>query len=199
MSRASQDPQDGSGVTRTHRSNGTTEQRAERDKQRLNRGFLTYRKAIADISARLATLRYQTEHEIAQAIWDGVAVRTVASAASITAATARSFGSASDGLPRSHTTAESHIRTLRVLTQQAGRLKAEQEQLRQQQEQIVVTALETGLLDPPWVAAVSGLSLERVNMLTLRTPPHGSILNHDPDAAEVSAGGHCDTNTPGRT
>jgi hypothetical protein len=166
----------------TYRSKGSPEKRAERNRHKLSCGLLTYRKGIVSISARLSVLRSQTEREIAQAIWDNVAVRTVASAAGITAAKARSVGLAFEGLPHSGTTAKSHVQTLRALSQQTGRLKAEQEELRRQQEQLVVTALETGLLDGPWVAAVSGLTLEHVNVLAQQTRQNGSLLKQTPEA-----------------
>lgn len=81
-----------------------------------------------------------------------------------------------EDLPQSDTTAEFHIQTLRALTQRAGRLKAEHEELRRRREQLVVATLENGLLDPPWVAAVSGLTLERVNILAQQTRRTGSLL-----------------------
>lgn len=166
----------------TYRSQGATEQRAERDTQKLNRGLLVYRKGIASMSATISALHSRTEREIAQAIWDDVPVPTVTSAAGITVTKARDVGLAFEDLPRSETTAEYHVQTLRSLAQEAGRLEAEHGKLRRQQEQLVVTTLETGLLGAPWVAAVSGLSLERVTVLALRTRQNGSILNQDPDA-----------------
>jgi hypothetical protein len=44
--------------------------------------------------------------------------------------------------------------------------------------------LESGLLGAPWVAAVSGLSLERVNVLARQMRRNGSISNQTPDAHE---------------
>lgn len=169
-------------MTYTYRSKGATGQRAERDRQKLNRGLLIYRKGIASISARLSALRSQTEREIAQAIWDDVPVRTVASAVGITVTKARDVGLAFEDLPRSGTTAESHVHSLRSLAQEVRRLEAEQGQLRRQQEQLVVTTIETGLFGAPWVAAVSGLPLERVNVLAPTNAPQRFHVNHDPDA-----------------
>lgn len=168
-------------MTYTYRSKGATEQRSEQDRTKLNRGLFNYRKGIVGISARISALRSRTEREIAQAIWDDVPVRTVASAAGTTVTKARDVGLAYEDLPRSDTTAESHVCTLRSLAQEADRLETEQGELRRQQEELVVTALETGLLGAPWVSAVSGLPLERVNVLA-RTHRNGSTLNQAPDA-----------------
>ncbi|MCO4272953.1 hypothetical protein NG701_00630 [Pseudarthrobacter sp. HLT3-5] len=165
-----------------YRSKGTTEQRAERDKQRLTRGLLTYRKAIAGRSARLTALRSRMEQEIAQAIWDDVAVRTVASAAGITVARARSVALAFEDLPHSGTAAESHVKTLRALAEHTGRLKAEQEELLRLQEPLVVTALESGIQNTPWIAAISGLTIDRVNILAQQTRRNASNLGQAAEA-----------------
>lgn len=159
----------------TYRSKGTTGQRSELHKQKLNQALLTRRKVLTSISARLNALSEQIDREVAQAIWDDVAVRTVAAAAGITVSRARSLGLAFETL-RSDATAKAHIETLRDLTQQAATLRAEQEELRRQQEQLVVTALQTGLLDAPWLAALSGLTLERVNMLGQQTRRNASTV-----------------------
>lgn len=176
-------------MTYTYRSNGATEHGAERDRHKLNRGLLVYRKGIASISARISALGSRTEREIAHAIWDDVPLRTVASAAGITVTKARDGGLAFEDLPSSGTSAESHVHTLRSLAQEAARLEAEQGELRRQREQLVVTTLETGLLGAPWVAAVSGLSLDRVNVLAPANAPERFRLEPEPGRAEVSAPG----------
>lgn len=170
----------------TYRSKGTPEQHAERHKQNMNRGILAYGKAIAGIAARITALGSQMDQEIAQAIWDDVDVGTVASAAGITYAKARSIGLAFEDLPGSGTTAASHVKTLRALTQQAGWLHAEQQELRRRQEQLIVTARETGLLDAPWPATVSGLTIEQVNILS-RHPPAQNHLTTDTSPTHLNA------------
>lgn len=132
------------------------------------------------MSARINALSRHLEHRMAQAIQDGVPLQSVAAAAGTTVAMARSVQLAYAGLPRSGTTPESHVKTLGALTLHAGRFKAEKEELRRQQEQIVVTALELGLLDAPWLAAVSGLSLE--NILARRTRQNAFSFNPTPEA-----------------
>lgn len=176
--------QDGPGMTYSYRGKGATQQRTERDKEKLDRGLLIHRKGMASISAKVRALGGRLERGIAQAIRDDVPLRTVASAAGVTVTKARSVALAFEHLPRSGTTAESHVNTLRALTQKADRLEAEQRKLRLQQEQLVVTTLESGLLGAPWVAAVSGLSLERVNVLARQIHRNGPISNQTPDAHE---------------
>jgi hypothetical protein len=77
-------------MTHSYRGKGAPEQGTERDKQKLDCGLLAHRKGIASLSARIRTLNGQVEREIAQAIWDDVPLRTVASATGVTTATARS-------------------------------------------------------------------------------------------------------------
>jgi hypothetical protein len=170
-------------MTYTYRSKSTPEQQSERDRQKLNRGLLLQRKDIADKSARIKALGGQLERAIAQAIWDEVPLRTAAAAAGVPVTSARSVGLAFEGLPHSSTTAKSHVQTLRATAQQSDRLKAERAELQRQQEQLVVAALETGLLETPLAAAVSGLTLERVNLLARQKRQNRtSLLNNIPDA-----------------
>lgn len=148
----------------TYRNKGTGQQ-AEQQKQKLVFGILSHRRAIAGISARITTLDGQRDQEIAQAIWDDVDVPTVASAAGLTSAAARSIGLTRNDLPHSGTTAATHIESIQALTQQAERLRAKHAELQQQQKQLIVKALESGALDPPWVAAISGRSIDHINAL----------------------------------
>lgn len=124
----------------TYRSEGTADQRAEQRRRKLYRGILAYGRAMAGIAARITALGSQMDQKIAQAIWDDVDVGTVASAAGITYTKPRSIGLAFEYLPDSGSTAASHVKTLRALTQQAGWLHAEQQELRRRQDQLIVTA-----------------------------------------------------------
>lgn len=162
----------------TYRRNGTPEQQTERHKQKLVQGILLFRKAIAGISGKITALGSQTDQEIARAIWDGVDVGTVASAAGITHAKARSIGLSFEDLPNSGASSTTLVRTLWAFTQQAQRLNAEQEESRQQQERLIVTALETRLLDAPWVVTVSGLTVEQVNILARHTRQYRTTPQH---------------------
>jgi hypothetical protein len=149
----------------TYRANGGLNQRAERHRQKLQLGILAYRKAAAALSCRMTALHNQRDQEIAQAIWDGVSVQSVATAAAMTPAKARSIGLAYEDLASGFSSVAARLETIRVLTEQVVRLDAEKEELRRQQEQLVLTALKTAQLEAPWLAALSGLSIERVNTL----------------------------------
>jgi hypothetical protein len=137
-----------------NRSQGTGEAEAEEHRQELDRGILSYRKSIATISVRLRALRNQADREVASA----------------------------DDTTSSGYSPESDVETLQTLTQRANCLEAEQAELRRQQEQLVVTALETGLLGAPWLAVISGLSLERVNVLALQAHQKGTTFKQSLDA-----------------
>jgi hypothetical protein len=152
-------------VTYTYRSAGASQQQADHNRQKLSQGLLTYRRDITSLTARIKALRQQAENGVAQAIWDDVPLKTAAIAAGITVVKAASVRLEFEDLPHSGTSPESHVVSLRALNQQATSLEAERKKLRQQQEQLVVVALTTGLLDAPWVAKVSGLTLERVAAL----------------------------------
>lgn len=145
-------------MTNIYRSKATLCQRTAQYKQNLSRGLLNCRKSKISITAKLNALRSQREREMGQAIRDDVPARTVASVTGVIVATTRVIGWQYADLSCSPTTAKSHLKTLRALTQQANRLYTEQIPIRREQERLVVTALRSGLLDPPWVAAVSGLT-----------------------------------------
>lgn len=102
----------------TDTSNGTSDQRAERVRETLNRSMVTYRKKIISISAELIALKSRTEREIAQAIRNGVALQPIACAAGLTVTKARSVGLASEALSHPDVTPESTVRTIRTLTRQ---------------------------------------------------------------------------------
>ncbi|MEN8582752.1 hypothetical protein ABFP37_08600 [Burkholderia sp. RS01] len=161
----------------TYRGKRSPDQQAEQRRQKLELGILAYCKAIGSISTRLSALRNQRDQEIAQAIWDGVAVQTVAAAAAMTAAEARSIGLACEDLGPGYCSAASRLETLSALTQQVARLHTAQKELLGQQEQLSLTALETTALDAPWLAAASGFSVERVNMLAQQKRRHAITLN----------------------
>jgi hypothetical protein len=157
----------------TYRGKSSPFQQAEHRRQKLKLGILAYRKAATSISAKLVALRSQRDQEIAQAIWDGVAIQTVAVTAAMTAAEARTIGLSFENLQPGYSSAISRLETLRALTQQIRRLNAAQEELQRQQEQLILRALETTQLDARRLAAFSGLSIEQVNMLAeQRLPPH---------------------------
>jgi hypothetical protein len=104
-----------------------------------------------------------------------VAIRAVAVAAAITAAGDRSIGRHFEDLGPPYSSAASRLETVCALAQRIGRLFA-QEELRGQQEQLSLTALETTGLDVPWLAAALGVSIERVNMLAQQKRRQATIL-----------------------
>lgn len=107
----------------------------------------------------------ELEYRIAQAIWDDVPMRAVASAAGVTVEKARTLGLAWEDLPETGITAESHIQSLHAVRQQTDRLLAERRNLVEQLEQFVVTTLERGLLGAATLAEASGLTVEHLTAL----------------------------------
>jgi hypothetical protein len=152
-------------VTSTYPSDGASHQQADHNRRKLSHGLLTYRRDITCLTARIKALRQQAESGVAQAICDDVPLQTAASAAGITVVKAASVGLDLENRTHSGTSSESHVKALRTLNQQATSLEAQRKRLRQEQEQLVLGALTTGLLDAPWIAAISGLTLERVTAL----------------------------------
>lgn len=168
-------------MTYTRRSEGASEDRAERKKQTMTRGILTYRRGITGISAKLRALRSEMDHEIIQAIHAGLAVRTVDSAAGVHVAEAIAVELPFENRPQSAAMASSRIETLRALNQQMRTLLAQLEEMRRQQEQLIVTALQVGRLGPPWIAAASGLPLEKIEALE-RAGPEWKLVEPAADA-----------------
>lgn len=156
-------------MTYTYRSKGASQQQVAKNQQKLSQGLLTYRRGIASLTAKIKTLRQQAESGVARAIWDEVPLQTAARAAGMTVVKAASLGLEFEDLPHSGTSPEFHLEALRALNQETTRLEAERQKFRQGQERLVVVALTTGQLDAPWIAAVSGLTLERVTALSEQT------------------------------
>jgi hypothetical protein len=159
----------------TYRSRPSPDQQAEQRRQKLELGVRAYRKATTSICARLTAQAARGNRKSSKQIWDGMAIRAVTVAAAITAAEARSIGLAFKDIGPRYSSAASRLETLSALAQRIGRLSG-QEELRGQQEELILTALETTGLDVAWLAAITGLNIERVNILAQQKRRHATIL-----------------------
>lgn len=176
-------------MTYTYRSKAGSEQRAVRDRQKLHQGLIIQGQGLARISSRLNSLRGELDSGIAQAIWDDVPVHVVACAAGVTPAKARSLALAWEELPHSGVTAKAHVQSLSAVSQQANKLEAARGELQKQQEQLIVRALETGLLDPAQLATASGLTLEQISILARPTRHNKPLARPAPGPENLAPAG----------
>jgi hypothetical protein len=158
-------------MTYTYTSKGAARELSEEDTQKLCRGLHVLRDNLTVISRTISSLNSRLEHGIAQAIWDEAPLTAVASAAGITTTKAISVGLSHEDLPNSDTPAEKQLQKIRDAGRQLDKLRIQQQNMRRQQEQLVILALTNSVLDETRVAAIAGLSPERVNLLAQRTRP----------------------------
>ena len=139
---------------------------AKGERAKLTHALAAHRQLLSHASSAIRTLAAARNEMIAQALEDGLTLATISAVTGENIRSVRTIGLAYDDLHPSGLPRSAHVDALRAKSDQLKAAERHRDQITEQREALIVTALRTQACDDLELASLTGLTPDHIRRST---------------------------------